>query len=126
MSWTAKYFSESEMACQCGCGQSPMDQAFMDKLDELREAYGKPMRITSGYRCPDHPIEARKSKPGAHSSAKAADIGVDRADAHEILRLAFTLGFKRIGVQQKGSGRFIHLDTATAEDGFPEPTVWSY
>ena len=126
MSWTAKYFSESEMACKCGCGQSPMDQDFMDKLDELREAYGKPMRITSGYRCPDHPIEAKKSKPGAHSSAKACDIGADRADAHEILRLAFTLGFKRIGVQQKGSGRFIHLDTATAEDGFPEPTVWSY
>ena len=39
MSWTAKYFSEKEMACQCGCGESPMDQAFMDKLDALREAY---------------------------------------------------------------------------------------
>ena len=126
MSWTAKYFSKEEMACQCGCGESPMDQGFMDKLDALREAYGKPIHITSGYRCPGHPIEARKAKAGAHSSAKAADIGVDRAEAHEILRLAFALEFKRVGVQQKGSGRFIHLDTATAEDGFPEPTVWSY
>lgn len=126
MSWSSPYFSEKEMACQCGCGESPMDQDFMDKLTALREAYGKPMRITSGYRCPAHPIESKKSKPGAHSSAKACDIGVDRAEAHEIMRLAFEMGFKRIGVQQKGGGRFIHLDTATEEDGFPEPTVWSY
>jgi zinc D-Ala-D-Ala carboxypeptidase len=39
------------------------------------------------------------------------------------LRLAFKLGFTGIGVQQKGSGRFIHLDTM---EGGTRPTVWSY
>lgn len=126
MSWTSEYFSEKEMACQCGCGESPMDQAFMDKLTQLRITYGKPIRISSGYRCPNHPIEAKKSKPGAHASAKAADLAVDREDAYDILSIAMDMGFEGIGVQQKGSGRFIHLDTCTQDDGFPRPTVWSY
>jgi len=37
-----------------------------------------------------------------------------------VLRLAMHLQFTGIGVQQKGSGRFVHLDLRK------EPTVWSY
>lgn len=28
----------------------------------------RPMRVTSGYRHPTHPIEAKKAKPGEHAS----------------------------------------------------------
>lgn len=126
MSWTAKFFSKSEMACKCGCNESPMDQEFMNKLDALRAVYGKPMTISSGYRCANHPIESKKSKPGAHASAKAADIAVSHEEAFLVLKLALEVGFTRVGVQQKGSGRFIHVDTATSEEGFPSPMVWSY
>jgi uncharacterized protein YcbK (DUF882 family) len=78
------------------------------------------MTITSGYRCPDNPIEKAKATPGMHSTGLACDVGVQGADAHELLRLAMHLGFAGIGVQQKGSKRFIHLDLRAA------PTVWSY
>ena len=81
------------------------------------------MRVTSGYRCPQHPIEAKKAAPGAHASGCAVDIGVEGQDAHRLLKLAFAAGFTGIGVQQKGSGRFIHLDTL---EGGPRPNVWSY
>ena len=103
-----------------------MQPEFMDKLQKLREAYGKPMRITSGYRHKTHPIEAKKSKIGAHATGQAADIGVDRADAYELLKLALEIGFTGIGVQQKGGGRFIHLDTLEASADFIRPTIWSY
>lgn len=126
MAWAAKYFSEKELACQCGCNEAPIDEEFLFKLDALREAYGKPIIISSGYRCSNHPIEAKKSKPGSHASGKAADIAVSHEDAYNVLVIAIGLGFKRIGVQQKGSGRFIHLDTATAEEGFATPSIWSY
>jgi uncharacterized protein YcbK (DUF882 family) len=126
MSWTSKYFSYDEMKCKCGCNQAPMDQQLMTTLDSIREAMGKPLIISSGYRCPNHPIEAKKSKPGAHATGKAADLAVEREDAYKVLMAALFMDIKRIGVQQKGSGRFIHLDTAGAEDGFPTPTVWSY
>jgi hypothetical protein len=35
-------------------------------------------------------------------------------------------GFKGIGVNQKGNGRFIHLDIGEMEDGRPRPHLWSY
>ncbi len=100
-----------------------MQPAFMDKLQQLRTAYGKPMIISSGYRCPKHPIEAKKASPGAHASGQAADIAVQGNDAHQVLKLAMAAGFTGIGVQQKGGGRFLHLDTLT---DFPRPNVWSY
>ena len=100
-----------------------MKPEFLSKLQELRNRYGKPMRVTSGYRCPDHPIEAKKSTPGAHASGCACDIGVEGADAHALLKIAFELGFSGIGVQQKGSGRFIHLDTLKSTT---RPMLWSY
>ena len=118
-------FSRDEFACQ-HCGDEDMDTDFMDALQELRTTYGKPITITSGYRCPAHPIEASKiergGRPGSHASGCAADIGVSRAAAVEILRLALNGPFTGFGVQQKGSGRFLHLDNLTTN----RPAIWSY
>jgi uncharacterized protein YcbK (DUF882 family) len=100
-----------------------MSPYFMGRLQQLRNAYGKPMRITSGYRCPDHPVEAKKSTPGVHTMGMAADIAVSGTDAYELLNLAFGHGFTGIGVNQKGGSRFIHLDTMREP---PRPNVWSY
>lgn len=122
----AKYFSDSEVSCS-HCGESKMSPEFMDVLDKLREAYGKPLRVTSGYRCPEHPIEARKASAGAHSTGKAIDLAVERGEAYEVLEIAMGMGvFTGIGIQQKGSGRFIHLDTCEEPEMSPRPTVWSY
>jgi zinc D-Ala-D-Ala carboxypeptidase len=115
-------FSEDEFKCS-HCGKVDMQPAFMASMQQLRNMYGKPMAITSGYRCPDHPIEAKKSTPGAHASGEACDIGVQGTDAYHLLRLALALDFTGIGVQQKGGGRFIHLDTLRDP---PRPNVWSY
>ena len=46
---------------------------FLIALQELREAVAKPMQITSGYRCAEHPIEKKKSSPGYHNRG-AVDI----------------------------------------------------
>lgn len=123
MNW-ADYpnFSAKEFACS-HCGENEMKPEFMAKLQKLRTAYGKPMKITSGYRCAKHPIEAAKSAPGAHASGCAADIGIQGAEAHTLLSLALQQGFTGIGVQQNGTGRFLHLDTLQAPT---RPTVWSY
>ena len=120
----SRYQNVSAKEFDCShCGKNEMQPDFLQKLQALRSVYGKPMRVTSGYRCPEHPIEAKKAKPGAHASGCACDIGIDGADAHRLLKLAFAAGFTGIGVQQKGSGRFIHLDTL---EGGLRPNVWSY
>jgi len=125
MSWESPYFTSEEMACS-HTGLEKMDADFMAMLTELRVAYAKPMRVTSAYRDITHPIEARKSKGGAHTTGRAVDIAVDRGEAHKLLGLALEIGFTGIGVQQKGTGRFLHLDNLESESGFVRPTIWSY
>ena len=115
-------FSKKEFDCT-HCGANQMTPAFMAKLQALRTKYGKPLRITSGFRCAQHPIEAKKIKPGAHASGSACDLGVDGQQAYEVMKIAFELGFTGIGVNQKTSGRFIHLDTLEEP---PRKNVWSY
>jgi uncharacterized protein YcbK (DUF882 family) len=114
------HFKKEEFDCK-HTGENQMQHEFMLKLVTLRLRYAKPLRVTSGYRDVTHPAEARKSISGAHSHGVAVDLAVQGADAYRVLELATTLGFTGIGVQQKGDGRFIHLDTYT-----DYPRVWSY
>lgn len=121
-------FAYRELRCKCGrCGSDgrEMDAAFMSLLQRLRDLYGKPMVITSAFRCRRHPVEAKKSAPGAHSLGVAVDIACRGADAVEILRLAMTLPFTGFGISQRGNARFIHLDTGTPPS-LPRPMIWSY
>lgn len=117
-----KYFTKEEFECK-NTGNCLMQKDFMDQLTILRETIGRPFIISSGYRDPSHPIEARKKKPGQHTKGNAVDLLVNGPHAYEIIKEAMAMGvFKGIGFQQKGahSTRFIHLDTRT------EPAVWSY
>lgn len=117
------YFTQDELRCQCGCGVYLFDEDALSILNSIRRDCGFPLPVSSGYRCVKHPIEAAKSKPGAHTTGKAVDLAVNRDQAHELLRVAFLHGVPRVGVNQKGDGRFIHLDWC---DDRPGPTVWSY
>ena len=86
-----KYFTEDELKCS-HCGKSGMDPNFMARIEALREQLGFPFPVNSAYRCPDHPIEARKSKAGAHSTGHAIDIGVRGEKAHTLLDAALEAG----------------------------------
>lgn len=116
------YFSEDELACS-HCGKYKFDPQFLAVLNSIRDRVG-PMPVSSGYRCPAHPIEARKSNgPGEHSTGLAVDIAVSGWRAHRLLEVALEHGIPRIGVNQKGSSRFIHLGM---NEDYPNPTIWSY
>jgi len=122
-----KHFRITEFECRCGCGRVEMNLMFLNALDQLREKYGKPLVVTSGYRCPSYNSKVSSTGPtGPHTTGKAADLRVDRGDAYRLLKLALDAGFTGIGVQQKGGGRFIHLDLLNDAPGQPRPTVWSY
>lgn len=49
-----------------------MDEAFLHKLDELREKCGFPFKITSGYRDASHPSEVVKAAPVQAHIAKVS------------------------------------------------------
>ena len=121
----SKYFDKSEFVCS-HTGKAEMDGEFIAKLNRLRHLYGKPLTISSGYRDETHPVEAIKKSPGAHTSGQAFDILIDRENAYNLLKIAFTVGFTGIGVNQKGGARFLHLDTIDNSPNRPRPTIWSY
>jgi uncharacterized protein YcbK (DUF882 family) len=120
---TINYFSDDELRCSCGCGELHFDDEVLERLNEIREDFGYPMIVTSGYRCNNHPLEKVKIRPGAHTTGKAVDIAVSFDSAHRLLTIALAHGCPRVGVNQKGTRRFIHLDWA---ENYPSPTVWSY
>jgi len=55
-----KNFTKEEFNCQ-HTGENRMEEEFLLKLDQLRDNCGFPFVITSGYRSPSHPIEAKKT-----------------------------------------------------------------
>ncbi len=116
------YFTIEELACR-HCGAYKFDPSFLALLNELRHRHGSPLIVTSGYRCPDHPIEINRATTGTHTTGKAIDLAVSHGDALSVIAIAHDLGVRRIGVQQKGDGRFIHLDVCTDRIS---PACWSY
>lgn len=119
-------FTKKELQCRHTGADCPNEAEFtrlMDKMQELRDWYGLPIAVTSGYRSPWHPIEQRKvakgGKPGMHTKA-AVDFMVRQEDVHKVLAKCFELGFTGIGVNMKGNHRFIHVDLRKI------PAVWSY
>jgi len=100
-------FSKEEFDCH-ETGENEMQSRFLDILQKLRTRYGKPMRITSGYRSPSHSIEIRKDKPGTHAEGIAADIYCTGPDKYRLAKMAFEMGFAGVGV----GSNFIHLDVS--------------
>lgn len=128
MDWSeySPYFSKKEFDCK-ETGENKMDKEFMDELYKLRDIVGFPMVINSGYRSPRHSIERSKGHAnGEHTKGRCADIRADGPQAYAIIKAVFKHGlkFNRIGVSQKGGGRFIHLGMGS--EGLPANTVWSY
>jgi len=124
---SVRYFKPFELACRCDCGHEGIQPGLVYLLDRLREVYGKPLIVTSGYRCPQHNQRVSSTGPsGPHTTGLAVDLGVSGREAVTVLRLALSLGFTGIGVQQKGGGRFLHLDMVPDSHGHKRPWIWSY
>jgi uncharacterized protein YcbK (DUF882 family) len=125
MDWTkyAPYFTEDEFRCHY-TGKCDMKPEFMDKLLAIRIEYNKPMKITSGYRDRTNPIEVNKHTTGEHTMGVCCDVGVSGEDAVRLLEIALRHGITRVGVQQKGEGRFLHIGIGGGD--LPNPAIWSY
>ena len=119
-------FTKSELVCSHTGRENPNTLEFselMDDIQALREWADVPFNVTSAYRDPTHPIEARKQYLGMHTLA-AIDFQVPVEDCHRIVKKAFEMGFTGIGINLKGDSnkRFIHLDKRPRE----RARIWSY
>lgn len=54
-------------------------------LDPLREWYGKPITVNSGYRCPELNAAVKGSKTSQHMAGEAADIDTGDRQQNKLL-----------------------------------------
>lgn len=83
-----KWFTMKEFECRCGCempasARENIEALVEAVLDPVREAYGKPVRVNSGYRCPKHNLKVGGAVGSQHMKGEAADI---RCADNEALR----------------------------------------
>ena len=117
------YFTPEELQCSC-CKNYFFVSFTLDKLNALRETLGFPLNVTSGYRCKEY--NTKMGYTQTHASGQAVDIACTHEQAFQIISLASQFDFTGIGVKQKGSGRFVHLDDLPKGERRPRPHVWSY
>ena len=115
---SSKHFAKSELECSFS-GECEVEEDAIQKLEALREEWGKQMRLSSAYRSAQHPRERTKPNgPGHHhglngNGGQAFDVLIAGEDVVPFIALAIKHGFRGIGVNQKGewNQRFIHIDT---------------
>jgi uncharacterized protein YcbK (DUF882 family) len=103
-----KYFNYEEFDSPDiqGSGQL-MDEKLLSMLDEVREIYGKPISINSGYRTIRHNAEVGGKPKSSHLKGLAVDIACSTSrDRYNLLEALKQVGFNRIGIAKS----FIHAD----------------
>jgi len=118
--------TDVKLRCTCGhpdCDERSVDQETLDQVQLVREDLGQPMTITSGGRCPNHPNERTKSKPGDHQRQKAVDVAC--SDEQTETKLKVLAG--RHGATRVAGGAycgFVHM--AWTETERTDVPTWSY
>lgn len=109
-------FKVKEFACHgkgC-CNTVTIDTALVDIVQKIRDHFGKPVNINSGYRCPTHNKNVGGVTGSYHAKGKAADISVVDVAPAEVAKYAESIGVKGIGLYETSSdGFFVHVDTRT-------------
>ena len=116
--FTIKELSKSSTAENLGIDNTPTPEicaklnTLISALDKIREQYGKPIIVTSGYRCP----ELNKAVGGVNSSqhvkGEAADlVGRNDNETRKIFETAKALGnFDQLLYEKNSKGSiWVHI-----------------
>lgn len=115
-----KEMTRSQTAEKCNLDNTPgnwetenLDKLVKNILDPLREAWGSPIRVTSGYRCYTLNRLVGGAKKSQHLSGKAADIQPIGRSFDEFKR--FLLGwlndkqFDQCIIESDRNSKWIHI-----------------
>lgn len=108
----AKNFLVREFACQDGSDAILVDDALPELLQKVRDHFGKPVVINSGYRTPSHNAKVGGVKSSLHVKGQAADIVVSGVSPLTVAQYAEYLMPDRGGIGLYTG--FVHLDTRTS------------
>ena len=107
-------FNISEFRCTCNdsaCDCTWHDAKLSAYLQAVRDHFGKPVHITSGYRCPAHNEAIGGAAKSRHTRGEAADFYVQDVSPADVAAYCESIGVLGIGCYDKGHGNFVHIDT---------------
>lgn len=115
--FTIKELTNSSTAKSKGIDNTPTREVvgnlttLVDKvLDPLREAYGKPIRVNSGYRCPKLNKAIGGSATSQHVLGQAADItGGSKAENKKLFDLVRSLKLPFDQLIWEHAGVWVHV-----------------
>ena len=111
-------FASTEFDCHgkgC-CSTTKIDSKLVEYLQKIREHFGKPITITSAYRCENHNKQVKGATRSYHVRGQAADIVVSGIPSKEVAKYAESIGILGIGLYETQSdGFFTHIDTRTTK-----------
>ena len=114
----SKNFVSTEFDCKCSgshCKTTLIDSELIEDLQKIRDHFGKPVNINSGFRCAVHNAMVGGAAGSKHCTGKAADIAVDGVDPEEVAKYAESIGVLGIGLYDTDAdGHFVHIDTRTS------------
>ena len=111
-------FNVSEFACHgSGCCSTVLiDEQLVTYLQKIRDHFGKPVTISSGYRCAKHNKSVGGATASRHAKGMAADIVIQGVAPAEVAKYAESIGIKGIGLYETAKdGYFVHVDTRTSK-----------
>ncbi len=109
-------FKVREFRCRDGSDAIMIDQTLVVLLQAIREHFGKPITITSGYRTAAHNKSVGGAKSSQHLLGKAADIQVADTTVEAVAAYAESLmpdwgGVGRYPVKAGRTKGWVHVDT---------------
>lgn len=114
----AKNFQYKEFDChgQGCCSTTIIDEKLVEYVQQIRDHFGKPVTITSSYRCEVHNRRVGGATKSYHMRGQAADIVVQGVSSREVAKYAESIGILGIGLYETSKdGYFTHIDTRTTK-----------
>lgn len=116
-----KNFNSKEFECP-GSDEHKISVDLIDKLQQLRDSYGKSITVTSGYRSKEYNDKIGGVANSQHVLGRAVDI--TGKDLDKLYDLCLGI-FNAVGDGRK-KGKFIHVDNRIMLPGRKAPIKFGY